>query len=155
MPSKNPRLSVVLSPSLAATLAELARETEESASSLVRGLLEQAEPALGRMLELVRASKAAKGQIGAGLAGNMDRVIDDLSDAIAVADARAGRVLADLVAQAEAGKGRRRPAAGTGSARPGGRAPEAPPTPVPVTRGSGAGKTRKAASRRPRRVGEV
>ena len=136
MPSKNPRLSVVLSPSLAATLAEISHETQESASSLVRGLLEQAEPALGRMLELVRASKAAKGQIGAGLAGSMDRAIDDLSDAIAVADARAGRVVADLVAQAEAVKGRRRPAVGTGAARPGGRS-AAPSTPVPVTRGSG------------------
>ena len=43
MPSKNPRISVVLSPSLAATLAALSEATGDSASSLVRGLLEQTE----------------------------------------------------------------------------------------------------------------
>lgn len=136
MPSKNPRLSVVLPPSVAATLAAISAETGDSASSLVRGLLEQTEPALQRMLELVRAAKAAKGQIGEGMRGSMDRVIDDLHDALAVADARTGRVVADLVTQAEGVKGRRRPAAGTGAARPSGRAVVAS-TPVPVTRGSG------------------
>lgn len=156
MPSKNPRLSVVLPPSVAATLAAISAETGDSASSLVRGLLEQTEPALQRMLELVRAAKAAKGQIGDGMRGSMDRVIDDLHDALAVADARTGRVLADLVTQAEGVKGRRRPAARTGAARPGGRVaahplppakvqayadtnglPPAASTPGPVTRGSG------------------
>lgn len=161
MPSKNPRLSVVLPPALAATLAAIAQETGDSASSLVRGLLEQAAPALERMLELVRAAKAAKGQIGDGVRGSMDRVIDDLHDALAIADSRTGRVLADLVTQAEEVKGRRRPDSDTRSAR--GRSgrtasevfplPPAkvqayadrngiPPerkglTPVPVTRGSG------------------
>lgn len=146
MPATNPRLSVVLPPSVAATLAALAQETGESASSLVRGLLEQAHPALGRMLELVRAAKGAKGQIGAGLAGTMDRVIDDLEDALAVAESRAGRVVSDLVAQAEAVKGRRRPGR-TGAARPTGAAP-AVSTPVPVTRGSGGPGRAKTSSRR-------
>ena len=63
MPSKNPRLSVVISPALAATLTALAEETGESASGLVRGLLDQTQPALERMLQLVRAAKAAKGNI--------------------------------------------------------------------------------------------
>lgn len=142
MPATNPRLSVVLSPSLAATLQAISLETGESASSLVRTLLEQTEPALVRMLELVRAAKAAKGQISDGMRGSMDRVVDDLHDALAVADARTGRVVADLVSQAEGVRGRRRPAARTGVARPSGRT-EAPSTPVPVTRGSGGGKTRK------------
>lgn len=137
MPSKNPRLSVVLTPSLAATLATLAEETDESASSLVRGLLEQSEPALRRMLELVRAAKAAKGQIGAGVAGQLDRVIEDLHDAMAVMDSRTGRVIADLVDQAQEVKGRRRRAGGMRAEHaPGGRSATAS-TPVPVTRGSG------------------
>jgi hypothetical protein len=107
MPAKNPRLSVVLSPSVAATLAAISAETGDSASSLVRGLLEQTEPALQRMLELVRAAKAAKGEIGAGVAGSMERLIDDFQDAYAVADSRMARVTADLVTQAETVKGRR------------------------------------------------
>lgn len=142
MPTKNPRLSVVLSPSLAATLAALSEETGDSASSLVRSLLEQTEPALQRMLELVKAAKSAKGQIGAGMAQAMDRVVDDLSDALAVADARTNRIQAqlDLVAQAQAVKGKRRPG-GMAGGQPSGPV-RAASTPRPVTRGVGTGKTR-------------
>jgi len=139
MPSKSPRLSVVLSPALAATLAAIAVETGESSSGLVRGILEQTAPALDQMLQLVRAAKAAKGQIGAGMASSMQRATDDLQDALAVGMSRADRLTADLVDQAEAVKGRRRPA-GTGAARPGGLVPAAS-DPRPVTRGSGTGKT--------------
>jgi hypothetical protein len=150
MPSKNPRLSVVLSPAVAATLAAISKETGDSASSLVRGLLDQTAPALERMLQLVRAAKAAKGQIGDGVRGSMDRVIDDLHDALAVADSRTGRVVSDLVSQAEAVKGRRRRVDGVA----GGTA-AAPSTPVPVTRGSGPGKTRRASARRGGRDGSL
>jgi urease gamma subunit len=136
MPTKNPRLSVVLSPSLAATLAALSTETGESASSLVRGFLEQSEQGLVRMLDLVRAAKSAKGQISEGLRGNMSRVVDDLQDALALADARTGRVVADLVATAEQVKGRRRRGAGMPQA-PSAGAAAAARTPGPVTRGSG------------------
>lgn len=134
MPTKNPRLSVVLSPSVAATLVALSAETGDSASSLVRGLLEQCAPALERMLELVRAAKAAKGQIGAGASSAMHRVVEDLQDAVALADSRQRRVIDDLVQQAEKVKGRRRPVTGGGAARA---RPAKGSTPVPVTRGSG------------------
>jgi hypothetical protein len=142
MPTKNPRLSVVLSPSLAATLSAISVETGSSASSLVRTMLEQAEPAFVRMLELVRAAKAAQGQISGGISDAMGRVVSDLQDALAVADSRQGRVIADLVEQAQAVRGRRRTSAG-------GRGPaEAPSTPVPVTRGSGGPGRAKTSSRR-------
>lgn len=107
MPSKNPRLSVVLAPSVAATLASLSEETGDSASSLVRGLLEQAHPALERMLHLVRAAKAARGQITEGVGQALKRVVDDLEDAQALADSRTDRVVRDLVDEAQAIKGRR------------------------------------------------
>lgn len=139
MPTKNPRLSIVLSPSLAATLAALSEESGESASSLVRGILDQAAPAFDRMLELIRAAKGAKGQISSGVATSLHRVVDDLEDAVALADSRQRRVIEDLVTKAETVKGRRRAV----DARPAGRggsAPAAPTTPVPVTRGSGTPK---------------
>lgn len=142
MPAKNPRLSVVLPPSVAATLATLAEETGQSASSLARSILEQTAPSMVRMLELVRAAKAAQGQIGAGMAASMDRVVDDLADAMAVAHARADRISNDLVFQAENVKGRRSRGAVTGEAGRGAvRAPTAQ-TPRLVTRGVGSGKTR-------------
>lgn len=141
MPTKNPRLSVVLSPALAATLAAVAEEAGTSASSLVRGLLEQAEPAFARMLQLLKAARSAKGQIGQGVRGSMERVITDLQDAIALADSRQSRVVADLVSQAEAVKGRR---AGGRRAAPAARtAARAEGDPRLVTRGSGTGKTRR------------
>lgn len=144
MPSKNPRLSVVLPPAVAATLGALASETGDSASSLVRGLLEQAHPALDRMLQLVRAAKQAKGGISAGVAGTLDRVVQDLEDAFDLADVRAGRAIRDLVSEAETVKGRRRPpgrAAGTAAAA-------ASSDPRPVTRGSGAPTKGRAGGRR-------
>jgi hypothetical protein len=158
MPSKNPRLSVVLSPSLAATLAALAHATDESASSLVRGILEQSEGALLRMLQLVTAAKAAKGEIGGGVSASLDKVVADLEDAMAVADFRMGRVERDLVDAAEVVGGRRRTsgAAVRAGERRGARgAAEAVPTPVPVTRGSGPGKTRRTEGRKGGRHGSV
>jgi hypothetical protein len=154
MPSKNPRLSVVLTPSVAATLAALSEASGDSASSLVRGLLEQVEPALQRMLQLLIAANAAKGQIGAGVGQTLNRVVHDLEDAMAVADSRTNRVMRDLVDAAEKVKPRRRgvPSAGARSAHGGGavldsdalfRAVARHATPVPVTRGSGTGKTRQ------------
>lgn len=144
MPSKNPRLSVVLSPSVAATLAALSKETGDSASSLVRGLLEQTEPALLRMLDLVRAAKAAKGQISSGVGDALDRVVNDLEDALALADSRASRVARDIVAEAEQVNGRRRRPSG-GAVRT---AAPAVSTPGPVTRGSGAPRKGQGKGRR-------
>jgi hypothetical protein len=135
MPSKNPRLSVVITPSLMATLTGISEETGESASSIVRGFLEQAEPALVRMLQLVKAAKDAKGTIGAGVGQALDRVVVDLEEALDLADIRTERALGDLVASAEAVPSRRRWSAAAAQAE---RAAAAGvPTPVPVTRGSG------------------
>ncbi len=133
MPTKNPRISVSLTPSLAALLAELSEATGESASSLVRGILLQTEPALGRMLQLVRAASEAQGQIGAGVGRSLQRAAESLEDALAAADVRIGAAVGDLVAEAEAVRGRRRPTGSGGAAA--GRA--AAPDPRPVTRGSG------------------
>ena len=137
MPAKSPRLSVVLSPSLAATLVALSEATGDSVSSLVRGLLEQTEPSLVRMLQLIQAANQAKGKIGAGVSESLKRVLDDLEDAAALADARVGRTVRDLVGDAEAVRGRRRSAGGSAA-----RAPViGVPDPRPVTRGSGSVKT--------------
>jgi hypothetical protein len=149
MPSKNPRLSVVLTPSLAALLSQLAEETGESASSLVRDLLTQSEGALQRMLQLVVAAKAAKGQIGGGLAASMERVVRDLETAQGLVDNRSADMLGDLVAMAETVRPRRRaPIPGAASSARAGRVPEGGSTPVPVTRGSGpTSSTKKGGTR--------
>lgn len=142
MPAKNPRLSVVLSPSLAATLAALSHATEESASGIVRGLLEQSEPALLRMVQLVAAAKAAKGQIGEGVSQSLGKVVADLEDAMALADSRMGRLERDLVDQAQVVEGRKRAKVNAGRvATRAHQSDSAASTPVSVIRGSGPGKT--------------
>lgn len=151
MPSKNPRISVVLSPALAATLSAISSETGDSASSLVRGLLDQCQPALERMLALCRAANQAKGSIQQGAGAALGRAIDDLQDAQAVGMSRLDRVIGDLVDQAQAVKGRRRPS-GAPEAR---RAVGVAPDPRPVTRGSGTGKTRTKRTVKGGRRGQV
>lgn len=136
MPTKNPRLSVVLSPALASTLAALSAETGDSAASIVRGLVEQTHPALQRMLQLLQAANKAKGQVRAGVGQTLDRVVEDLEIASAIADVRMASVVRDLVDDAQAVKGRRRPRGGTAAT-----GPATASTPVPITRGSGGGKT--------------
>lgn len=155
MPTKNPRLSVVLSPALSATLTALAHESGESSSSLVRGLLEQSRPGLERMLHLLRAANAAKGQIGSGVGDVLLRVHDDLERALLASEARIARVESDLVSQAEAFRVRKRPSGGrSGAAAPAG-PPQAALTPVPVTRGSGMTKEARKPSKGVRRVRSI
>jgi hypothetical protein len=138
MPSKNPRISVVLPPSLAVLIAQLAEEMGESSSSLVRDLLMQMEGSLQRMFHLVVAAKQAKGQIGGGLSKTMDRVIEDLEMAQKLVDNRADDMLGDLVAIAEKVRPRRRaPIPGGAKLARAGGVPKGGSTPVPVTRGSG------------------
>lgn len=116
MPHKNPRLSIVVSPAVAETLSALSAETGESASSLVRGLLDQAQPALARMLALVRAAKHAQSAITGGVASTLDRVVTELEGTLAHAEAVADSAVQDLVSQAQAVKPR--PRAGAGRGRP-------------------------------------
>jgi hypothetical protein len=134
MPAANPRISVVLTPSLGALLAALSEATGESASSLVRGMLEQTEPALQRMLQLVTATKLAKGNIGGGVAEALHRVVTDLEAAVSSADARVGWAADDLVRQAETVQQRRRRGSAGGAPS---EAVRVSPTPGLVTRGSG------------------
>lgn len=151
MPTPNPRLSVVLPPSLAVTLAELARATDQSVSSIVRDLLLQTEPALRRMLRLVLAANGARGQIGDGIGSSLLRAVADLERELErTTDGAIG--YQDLVDKAEAVPVRRRAVSGkpgapaTGLPRVAASAQKAR-TPGPVTRGSGTGKTRRKAVR--------
>ena len=151
MPTLNPRINVTLSPSLDAMVARFAAVQQVSKAQVLRELLEAAEPALQRAVLLMEAAVKAPGQVMSGLASSLDRaqavVEAELSSSLAQIDA-ASR---DLVDQAEEVRGRR-PARGATppllegapkGRRKGQRGSPAVSTPVPVTRGSGSGKTRK------------
>jgi hypothetical protein len=107
MPTSNPRIIVTVSPSLDALVDRLARLQRVSKSQVLRELLEAAEPALQRAAALMDAASTATSEVLSKLAADLDRA---QSDAEAVRDvqlARADAMTADLVAEAEAIRGRR------------------------------------------------
>jgi len=130
MPAANPRLSVVLSPSAAAVVDELAVVTKQSKSAVVASLVDLAVPVFERVVVALRAAQqveeGAKGEIAEGLDRAQRRLEVQLG--LAMDDMEQG--FRPLLQEAE--KVERRRAAGKRSAAASGR-----PTPVPVTRGSG------------------
>ena len=136
MPTKNPRLSVTLTPELSAVLDRLSVLADNSKSSLVAELLAEAVPIFERMITVLEAAHTLKAQasggmaeIGAGLARAQARMetqlglcLDDLDEGVR-----------PILEQAE--KVARRGARGMGAARP--RGSRSVTTPVPVTRGLG------------------
>jgi hypothetical protein len=145
MPTANPRVNVTLSPSLFDLVGHMARAQRVSRSQVLRELLEAAEPALQRVVALSQAAERAKGAVKADFAESLRRsqeVIEaELSRGLGGMDGLTG----DLVAMAQRIEGRRpgRPRASGGGV---GGGPAS--TPVPVTRGSGTGKTRTSGTKK-------
>lgn len=148
MPTANPRVNVTLSPSLDSLVVRLAAMQEVSKSQVLRELLEAAEPALQRAVALMEAAARSKGEVLDGLSRSLEKAQDHVEAQLAAHLAGMDATTADLVAKAEAVRGRR-PGTGVGQAlaAASGPSPEGS-TPVPVTRGSGSGKTRKQGARR-------
>lgn len=96
MPTKNPRLSVTLTPELSAVLDRLSVLADNSKSSLVAELLAEAVPIFERMITVLEAAHTLKAQasggmaeIGAGLARAQARMetqlglcLDDLDEGV-------------------------------------------------------------------------
>lgn len=115
MPTINPRVNVTLSPSLYALVESLAKYQRISRSMVLRELLEAAEPGLAQVVAMMEAaeemSEAARQRLNADLGNTINSLETKRDQALALA---AG-VTADLVAQAEAIKGRRPGRAATAS----------------------------------------
>lgn len=150
MPTQNPRLSITLTPEVAAVLRELAELTGNSQSATVGELLQMSLPVFERVAAGIRAAKeiqaSARAEIAEGLERAQARVEEQLG--IAMADLDEGfRPSLEQAEKVRRRAGRQTGVAGAGPAR-------LPADPRPVTRGSGAhggaGKTRKKAARRGR-----
>ena len=147
MPTVNPRVNVTLSPSSDVLVTRLAELQKVSKSQVLRDLLDAAEPALQRVATLMEAAARSRGEVLDGLAQGLQRAQDHIEGAVSAHLVHLDAVLGpDLVEAAQAVRGRR-PAehaqrAGRASS-PGGKRSAKGKTPVPVTRGSGTGKTLK------------
>lgn len=144
MPTPNPRLSVTLTPELAAILERLSEVTGSSKSSLVAELLLTSQPVFTRMAEALEAAARMKGE---ALTGNED-IAKGLLRAQERIEGQLGLCLdemdtAFLPILKESEKVIRRARATTAGGVPhgGGAGAGAGSTPVPVTRGLGGAKS--------------
>ena len=107
MPTINPRINVTLSPSLYGMVGELAKYQRVSRSMVLRELLEASEPALAQVVAMMRAAEDMSEAARRRLLQDMDSTISGIEIKKDQALALSAGVVSDLVAQAEAIKGRR------------------------------------------------
>lgn len=141
MPTVNPRVNVTLSPSLDSLVARMAGLQGVSKSQVLRELLEAAEPALQRAAALMEAASRVKVQVLEGLGASLEKAQDKAEAQLSVHLAAMEAMTGDLVAEAQAVRGRRPPARGQ---RAGAGAPVAaaavPPNPPASNRGVKSGR---------------
>jgi hypothetical protein len=102
MPTSNPRINVTLPPSLDLLVERLAVLSRSSKSSVVRELLEAAEPALQRTVALMHAATRAHATWTGAFAADMEKAQAKATGAMGPLLQEMDDVTADLVRQAEA-----------------------------------------------------
>jgi len=73
MTTKNPRLTITLTPTLSAQLREISRLTGNSQSSLIAELLEGSQPVFDRVIKVLTAAEGAKQALKGSIADDMDK----------------------------------------------------------------------------------
>jgi hypothetical protein len=119
MPTVNPRINVTLSPSLYSMVEELAKHQRVSKSMVLRELLEASEPALAQIVVMLKAAESMTDAAKKRLLQDMDSSLASMEQKKEQALSLAAGITADLVAQAEAIKGRRPGVGKRSAARPG------------------------------------
>lgn len=107
MPTTNPRINVTLSPSMDALVSKLASLERVSKSMVVRELLEAAEPALASAVALMEAAEGASLEARKMIVRDMQTTIDAARGVSQLAQSVATTHTRDIVAEAEAIRGRR------------------------------------------------
>ena len=138
MPTLNPRITITLTPAVAAILREMSQLTENSQSAIVGELLQSSLPVLERIVITLRAAKTVQQSAREEIASGMQRAQDKLEKQLDLAMGTMDEGMRPLLEEAErinrrAGRGGGVPARGAAPTR----SSRAASTPVPVTRGSG------------------
>jgi hypothetical protein len=148
MPATNPRLSVTVSPPVAAVLRELSTLTGNSQSAVVAELLEEAIPVFSRMVRILRAAEqaklAVKEELVSGMEAAQTRLEGQLGLALGEFEAIEGRLLETVE---KVGRRRAGPAGRAASGRSGA------PLPPISNRGVTPQKPGKKAAPRAKRKG--
>jgi hypothetical protein len=156
MPTQNPRLTITLTPEVAAVLKSMSEASGNSQSSIVGELLQASVPVFERVTSAIAAARemeqSAKDEIAAGLERAQKRLEKQLPLHLATID----EGLRPLLEHAEEVRRRRaRTDARTRSGRTAARGAKGGATPVPVTRGSGSTSGGPAGSRKGKARGRV
>lgn len=123
MPAKNPRLTMTLTPTIAAQLRRLSELTGNSQAALVSELLEGQEKVFAKLIHVLEAAHLAKGQMVSGLTEDMEKAQAKIEAQLGLALENFDEGFAPLVAEAEKikrRKGRAGEAAGDALASPAG-----------------------------------
>lgn len=107
MPTHNPRVNVTLSPSLDSLLGQLAGFERVSKSSVLRELLEAAEPSLRQAAALMQAAKGASVNARANVVRDLESSVRAAERVQRQALQVAANHMRDIVSEAEAIRGRR------------------------------------------------
>lgn len=127
MATKNPRLTITLTPSLAAQLRRLSELTGNSQSSLIAELLDGSGPVFDKMIQVLEAAAIAKDSIRGRIADDLDEAQRKLEGALSMAQEGFDLFTKPLLDEAEAvGRRARQGRAKAGRGERGG----TPPTPI-------------------------
>ncbi|MDN4592310.1 hypothetical protein DBA29_27980 [Xenophilus aerolatus] len=100
MPAKNPRLTITLNPTLAATLRRLSELTGNSQSAVIGELLEGSEQVFAKIIRVLEAAEKAKAEVKGRAAANLEeaqgRMEAQLQLVMGEFDEYTGSLLADV-----------------------------------------------------------
>jgi hypothetical protein len=137
MPTLNPRLTITLTPAVAAVLKELSTISGSSQSSIVADLLAASLPVFERMTVALRAASTIQETARSEIAAGLDRAQAKLESQMGLLLGDMDEGLRPLLEQAERIERRGRRGGMHAQRAPAMAAPPPLSTPVPVTRGSG------------------
>lgn len=113
--TKNPRITVTLTPSTHALLRRLSSLTGESQSAIVSDLLDRSAPIFERVVKVLQAAEQARAQMTEGMARELEDVQRSLEQQLGLVLDEMDALQAGFLADAEAVKRRRREAVTAGS----------------------------------------
>jgi hypothetical protein len=140
MSTTKPRITVTLERHTHEVLTRLSAASGESMSQIVAGFVDMSIPSLERVVVLLERARAAPEEVRVGLVAAIERAERDLIPGLMDNMAQGDMWLESMVAAAAPAE----PPADAPAAQPAQAAPRVrkrESTPVPVTRGSGGGKT--------------
>jgi hypothetical protein len=155
MPTSNPRITITLTPAVAAVLREMSTLAGNSQSAIVGELLETSLPVFERVVQALRAAVTIRDSAKTEIADGLERAQAKLEAQLPILMGDMDDAMRPLLEEAEKVTRRGPRATDARRARAGGRGQLRVSTPVPLTGGSGGHQKAKTGGRKGGRGGGV